>query len=425
MKALMSFLNQSYTCFHAIYQLQMKLEQAGFIQLYEENKWEIELGGKYYVIKNGSSIIAFQIPKEVNTPTCSIIASHSDSPCYKLKPNMTLQDMRNDYTRLNTEPYGGMLHYTWFDRPLGVAGRIFVEEGDMVHEQLVALDQTLVIPSVAIHMNRSNEFSPNAQVDLLPIFSESSTAFEDKLSLCAKGKKILSHDLFLYNKEEACLGGANQEYILSGRLDDLECAYLSIDALVNATPSSIAVAAIFNNEEVGSRSSNGADSSFLIDILTRIAQALSLDFYSLMSQSFMVSADNAHAVHPNHPEKSDMSNAVYMNKGIVIKHQAGLSYTTDGYSEAIFKKICQMAQVPYQDYTNRSDIRGGSTLGAISQSHFSIPSVDIGLAQLAMHSCYETAGTQDVIYMKQVFQQFYEISIQKEKGKSILKIFKK
>lgn len=418
----MSFLNQSYTCFHAIRQLQIKLEQAGFIQLYEENQWSIDAGGKYYVIKNGSSIIAFQIPKEVNQPTCAIIASHSDSPCYKLKPNMTLQDMRNHYTRLNTEPYGGMLHYTWLDRPLGVAGRIFTEEADSISEQLVELDQTLVIPSVAIHMNRSSEFSPNPQVDLLPIFAESATTFEETLSLCAKGKTILSHDLFLYNKEEACLGGANQEYILSGRLDDLECAYLSIDALVNATPSSIAIAAIFNNEEVGSRSSNGADSSFLMDVLTRIAQALSLDFYALMAQSFMVSADNAHAVHPNHPEKSDTSNAVYMNKGIVIKHQAGLSYTTDGYSEAIFKKLCQMAQVPYQDYTNRSDVRGGSTLGAIAQSHLSIPSVDVGLAQLAMHSCYETAGTQDVIYMKKVFQQFYETSIQKEKSQAIFKL---
>lgn len=418
----MSFLNQSYTCFHAVHQLQMKLEQAGFIRLYEENQWSIDAGGKYYVIKNGSSIIAFQIPKEINQPTCAIIASHSDSPCYKLKPNMTLQDMRNHYTRLNTEPYGGMLHYTWLDRPLGVAGRIFTEEGDSISEQLVELDQTLVIPSVAIHMNRSSEFSPNPQVDLLPIFAESATTFEETLSLCAKGKTILSHDLFLYNKEEACLGGANQEYILSGRLDDLECAYLSIDALVNATPSSIAIAAIFNNEEVGSRSSNGADSSFLMDVLTRIAQALSLDFYALMAQSFMVSADNAHAVHPNHPEKSDTSNAVYMNKGIVIKHQAGLSYTTDGYSEAIFKKLCQMAQVPYQDYTNRSDVRGGSTLGAIAQSHLSIPSVDVGLAQLAMHSCYETAGTQDVIYMKKVFQQFYETSIQKEKSQAIFKL---
>ena len=421
----MSFLNQSYTCFHAIQQLQIKLEQAGFTNLHEENQWQVELGGKYYVIRNGSSIIAFQIPKEMNQPTCSIVASHSDSPCYKLKPNMTLQDMRNHYTRLNTEPYGGMLHYTWFDRPLGIAGRVFVEEGDTISEQLVQLDQTLVIPSVAIHMNRSNEFSPNPQVDLLPIFSESDTSFEKKLSEYVDGKIILSHDLFLYNKEEACLGGANQEYILSGRLDDLECAYLSVDALVNATPSGIAIAAIFNNEEVGSRSSNGADSSFLMDVLTRIAQSLSLDFYSLMSQSFMVSADNAHAVHPNHPEKSDTSNAVYMNKGIVIKHQAGLSYTTDGYSEAVFKKICQMSQVPYQDYTNRSDMRGGSTLGAISQSHFSIPSVDVGLAQLAMHSCYETAGTQDVIYMKQVFQQFYETSIQKEKNKVILKSSRK
>lgn len=418
----MSFLNQSYTCFHAVHQLQMKLEQAGFIQLYEENQWSIDAGGKYYVIKNGSSIIAFQIPKETDQFTCAIIASHSDSPCYKLKPNMTLQDMRNHYTRLNTEPYGGMLHYTWLDRPLGVAGRIFTEEDDSISEQLVELDQTLVIPSVAIHMNRSSEFSPNPQVDLLPIFAESATTFEETLSLCAKGKTILSHDLFLYNKEEACLGGANQEYILSGRLDDLECAYLSIDALVNATPSSIAIAAIFNNEEVGSRSSNGADSSFLMDVLTRIAQALSLDFYALMAQSFMISADNAHAVHPNHPEKSDTSNAVYMNKGIVIKHQAGLSYTTDGYSEAIFKKLCQMAQVPYQDYTNRSDVRGGSTLGAIAQSHLSIPSVDVGLAQLAMHSCYETAGTQDVIYMKRVFQQFYETSIQKEKSKAIFKL---
>ena len=226
-----------------------------------------------------------------------------------------------------------------------------------------------------------------------------------------KQNNILSTDLFLYNKEEAQIVGSKKEYLFSSRLDDLECAYICVDSLIKAKNQNIAVCAVLNNEEVGSVAANAADSSFVQDVLERIASSFQLDFKILLANSLLVSADNAHAVHPNHPEKSDLTNMVYMNEGIVIKHQAGLKYTTDGLSEAIFKKMCKDLGILYQDYTNRSDQRGGSTLGAILQSHISIPSIDIGLAQLAMHSTVELAGVKDIEYMLRALIKYYESKV--------------
>lgn len=410
MEKLIKFLNSSYTCFHAIHNLEKELINVGFIKLDEGAIWKIEPGKNYYIIRNTSSIIAIKVPNKIEEIGFNIVASHSDSPCYKLKPNATINDVRNNYTKLNTEGYGGMIASTWFDRPLGIAGRVFVEKNNTIEEELVTLDETLVIPNVAIHLSKDQLLNP--QVDMLPLFGDANNSFEDLLSKYVSGN-VLSTDLFLYNKEKATLAGINNEYLMSGRLDDLECAYTSLEALINSKPKNVAVCAVFNNEEVGSTSANGADSQFLIDTLIRVANALSLDIYQMLAKSFIVSADNAHAVHPNHPEKSDLTNMVYMNKGVVIKHQASLRYTTDAYSEAIFKKICKLANVPYQDYTNRSDMRGGSTLGAISQSHLSIPSIDIGLAQLAMHSIYETCGVKDLEYMVKALVNFYNVKFEK------------
>ena len=411
MKDLMNYLDNSYSAFHAIKNLEEKLINSGFIKLEENESWKIEENKNYYVIRNTSSIIAFKVPTNSKKLGFNIVASHSDSPSYKIKPNATIKDLRNDYAKLNTETYGGPLTYTWLDRPLGIAGRVFVENENTLTEELVNLDDTIIIPSVAIHLNRTNEFNPNPQIDMLPLIGDANTSFEDMLKKQLQDKKILSTDLFLYNKEKAMLIGANKEYLASSRIDDLECAYISMDALINSNPKNITICAVFNNEEVGSRSANGAASTFLKDTTERISKALNKDILELLANSFIISSDNAHALHPNHPEKSDPTNMVYMNKGIVVKHQAGLNYTTDALSEAIFKKICILADVPYQYYTNRSDQRGGGTLGAISQTQLSIPSVDIGLPQLAMHSTYETCGVKDVEHLKNALTKFYSVKL--------------
>ena len=407
MKDLMNYLDNSYSAFHAVKNLEEKLVNKGFKKLEENEKWNLEENNSYYVIRNTSSIIAFKVPEIKGTLGFNIVASHSDSPSYKIKPNATMKELRNDYAKLNTETYGGPITYTWLDRPLGIAGRVFVENEKSLTEELVNLDDTIIIPSVAIHLNRSGEFNPNPQVDMLPLIGDANTTFDDMLKKQLNDKPIISTDLFLYNKEKAMLLGANKEYLASSRIDDLECAYISMDALINTEAKNVTICAVFNNEEVGSRSANGAASTFLKDTTERISKALNKDILEMLANSFIISSDNAHALHPNHPEKADPTNMVYMNKGIVVKHQAGLNYTTDALSEAIFKKICKLANVPYQDYTNRSDQRGGGTLGAISQTQLSIPSVDIGLAQLAMHSTYETCGVKDIDYMMKALSKFY------------------
>ena len=409
MRDLMNYLDNSYSAFHAVKNLEEKLVNKGFKKLEENKKWNLEENNSYYVIRNTSSIIAFKVPEIKGTLGFNIVASHSDSPSYKIKPNATMKDLRNDYAKLNTETYGGPITYTWLDRPLGIAGRVFVENEKSLTEELVNLDDTIIIPSVAIHLNRSGEFNPNPQVDMLPLIGDADTTFEDMLKKKLQDKQIISTDLFLYNKEKAMLLGANKEYLASSRIDDLECAYISMDALINTEAKNVTICAVFNNEEVGSRSANGAASTFLKDTTERISKALNKDILEMLANSFIISSDNAHALHPNHPEKADPTNMVYMNKGIVVKHQAGLNYTTDALSEAIFKKICKLAEVPYQDYTNRSDQRGGGTLGAISQTQLSIPSVDIGLAQLAMHSTYETCGVKDVDYTTKALAKFYSV----------------
>lgn len=418
MKELFDFLNKSYTAFHAIKNLEEMLKKNDFIKLDNQSNWVLEKGKNYYQIKNASSIIAFKIPNSLEKIGFNIVASHSDSPTYKIKPNATIMDVKNNYIKLNTEGYGGMIAYSWMDRPLGIAGRIFEEEEDKIVEKLICFDETITIPSLAIHLNRSGEFKGNPQIDMLPLFG-SRKKFEDILK--KYGKNVIAHDLFLYNKEEAKLIGADEEYIFSSRLDDLECAYTSMVSLIHSNPKNISICAVFNNEEVGSRSNNGADSTILKDVLDQICECLHLNIYQTLASSFIISADNAHAVHPNHPEKTDATNCVYMNQGIVIKHQAGLSYTTDALSEAIFKKMCKSAEVSYQDYTNRSDERGGSTLGAISLSHISIPSVDIGLAQLAMHSIMETAGLTDAKQMIKVLTKFYNMQIYQENNNFFIK----
>ena len=327
----------------------------------------------------------------------------------------------NNYVTLNVEKYGGMLMAPWFDRPLSVAGRVIVKDGNTLKPVLLNVDRNLcLIPNLAIHMNRNanNGISYNPQKDMIPLFGE--IASKDKFDQIIANEAgvaiedIISTDLFLYNRECGTIWGADNEFISSPRLDDVMCAYSCMKALIeenNENKSSVNVCAVFDNEEVGSTTKQGADSSFLSDVLSRIvmcSEKTEEDFIRACAASFMLSADNAHAVHPNYKEKADPTNRPYMNKGIVIKYNANQKYTTDAISAAIFKEICRKAEVEVQSYVNRSDIPGGSTLGNISNSHISLNTVDIGLAQLAMHSPYETAGVKDTENMIKAVKTFYE-----------------
>ena len=418
-KKLIDFIRQSPTCFHAVDTIKRELKD--FVPLQEQEKWCLAPGGKYYVVRNQSSIIAFTLPK---TPFSAfqLIANHSDSPTFKIKENAEVE-VRGKYIQLDTERYGGMIMSSWFDRPLSVAGRALVRDEHGVRTVLVNLDKDMaIIPNVAIHTNReiNNGYKYNAAVDTYPLWGteQAKGTFRAQIAQAAgvKEEDLLGADLFLYNRMEGKIWGVKEEFVSAPRLDDLECAFSSVEALKAAAEGNHAnVCCVFDNEEVGSTTKQGADSTFLNDVLRRILLSLGRDeedFYTVLANSFMLSADNAHAMHPNHPEFSDPLNCTAMNQGIVIKFNANQKYTTDGVSEAVFHHICEKAGVPVQHYANRSDMAGGGTLGNISGSHISINTLDIGLAQLAMHSCYETAGAMDVDHMINGMRAFYETDIQ-------------
>lgn len=418
-KAMLEFIEQSPSCFHAIGNLTKELEKAGYKELAEKDVWKIAKGGSYYVTRNDSSLIAFCLPKG-EAKGFHMVASHSDSPTFKIKENPEMA-VENHYVKLNTEKYGGMILSTWLDRPLSVAGRVAVREKDGIVTKLVNIDKDLlVIPNVAIHMNRdmNKGVEYNPQVDMLPLFSavdeEEKGGFLEMLAKAADvaSEDILGHDLFLYVRDKGRIIGGKEEYVLSPKLDDLQCAYVSVQALLESKPKDyINVCAVFDNEEVGSGTRQGADSTFLEDVLVRISEALDMsrgDYARLVADSFLISADNAHAVHPNHPEKADPTNRPFLNGGIVIKYHGSQKYTTDAVSGAKMKDWCDKAGVPCQTYANRSDIAGGSTLGNISTAHVSVASVDIGLPQLAMHSAVETGGVKDTEYALKALKVFYE-----------------
>lgn len=417
---LLSFIKACPSAFHTVSTVSKALDDNGFIRLSECDEWNIEQGGSYYVTRNQSSVIAFRIPNKKAPLPFMIAAAHSDSPSFKIKHDP--ESDTSGYIRINTEKYGGMLCSTWFDRPLSCAGRVTVIKDGKVKGTLVDLERDLfMIPSVAIHMNRNaNEGATyNAAIDMQPICG--STATKGKfMSLIADAcecdvESIASTELFLYPNQDGSVWGIDNEFISSPRLDDLQCVYSGLVAITSATPTdAIPMLMVSDNEEVGSSTKQGADSTFLHDTVARINRALGGNCDSLsriIASSFMVSADNAHAIHPNHPEYADKCNAPIMNEGIVIKHSASQSYTTDAISAAIFESICKKADVPVQHFTNRSDMRGGSTLGNISSTQLSINTVDIGLPQLAMHSCYETAGVKDTEYLIKAITSLYESSV--------------
>ena len=405
-KCFIDFISESPSAFHAVHTICYELETAGFARLAEH--------------RNRSAVIAFTIPEDGFTHF-QIVASHSDSPTFKLK-HTAEETVCGQFTRLNVERYGGMIMSTWLDRPLSIAGRVLVKDGNALRTELVDLDRdAMLIPNMPIHFNRevNDGYKFNAQADMLPLYGDAAakgSLTAELAKLCGEEpENIVASDLFLYPRTPGSIWGAKDEFFSSPRIDDLECAYTSLHAFLSSKPQGhINVFAVMDNEEVGSGSKQGADSTFLTDTLERAAASLNVTgsaFRVMLASSFMVSADNAHAVHPNHPEKYDATNRCFMNGGVVIKHNANQKYTTDAVSCAIFETICSRAGVPVQHFANRSDILGGSTLGNIANAHASMNTVDIGLAQLAMHSSYETAGCADVEHMMNALEAMYDTDI--------------
>ncbi len=417
----LSFVAASPTAFQAADETAKKLKEAGFVPLMEHECWPLVPGGRYFVTRNRSAIIAFVVPED-GFSHFQIVSSHSDSPTFKLKPHAESASAGH-YVRLNVERYGGMILSTWMDRPLSIAGRAIVRENGQLVTKLVDFGRDAVlIPNMPIHFNRdiNNGYAFNPQVDLLPIYGDENAngTLSAHIAQAAGAKEddVVSSDLFLYCRTPGSIWGASGEFFSCPRIDDLECAYTSLKAFLSAEAKGhVNVYAMFDNEEVGSGSKQGADSTFLEDVLFRVSAAFGRDDASAraaLASSFMVSADNAHAVHPNHPEKYDEQNRTFMNSGVVIKHNANQKYTTDAVSDAIFSEICARAGVPVQHFSNRSDVPGGSTLGNIANAHVSMNTVDIGLAQLAMHSSYETAGVRDIDFMIHALTSFYTTHIQ-------------
>ncbi len=399
MKELLHFLNTSYTAYHATANACAFLEEHGFTALDETQSWDLKEGGKYFVTRGASSVIAFSLGKG----SFKIVASHTDSPCLKLKDNA---EMKGTFTRLNAEPYGGGLWYTFFDRPLKIAGRIVTEENGVLQSKLFTSDYNVVIPSLAIHMNReaNEKFSPDPQTDLLPL-----------LSLGEKDPEAdgIAKDLYAVPADEPFVSGADGEFITSPRVDNLTSVFSSLRALCEAE-NGICVAACLDNEEIGSRTRQGAGSDFLKSVLKRIALCRGIseeDFLRAAAGSFLISLDNAHSVHPNRPEKCDPTNRAVMGGGIVIKAHAGGAYTTDAMTAAVIRTVFDRAGVKHQNFFNRSDMRSGSTLGAISLGQIGIPSADLGIAQLAMHSAAETFAKADYEELEKGLKAFYRCKL--------------
>ena len=419
-KNMLDFIDRSPTAYHTADNIAKALTEAGFTRLDEGKRWQTEEGGRYFTVRNSSSVIAF-IKGKAGAPFM-ICSSHSDFPAFKVK-----EEENGVYVRLSTEKYGGMIMYSWFDRPLSVAGRVIVREGGALSERLLNIDRDLlVIPSVAIHLSNdvNNGFAPNPAIDLLPLFSLDKGATLRSLiasELSVSEESIISHDLFLYAREKGKLIGKDSEFILSPRIDNLECVYAALSAfLCSEKTEETKVLAVFDNEEVGSETKEGAASAFLSEVLERISEDRE-SYFASASAGLMVSADNAHAKHPAHPELSDKASSPLLGGGVVIKYNANKRYATDAVSSALFEEISISANAKIQAYRNRADKIGGSTLGSIATTKVSIPTVDIGLSELAMHSAVETAAVSDLSDMISALTKFYSVTIRRENGKIVVK----
>lgn len=426
---LCSFISECPSPFHTVRAIGERLERAGFLRLSEVDSWRIERGGRYYTTRNDSSIIALRVGEHVDVPCFRMVSSHSDSPTYKVKDVPELEGP-GAYVRINVEGYGGLIDRTWLDRPLSIAGRALVQDKDVLRSYLIApSEDLLLIPSVAIHQDRevNKGGALNRQIDMCPLFSAGELGQGGFGAMVAQAlgvdpERIMGHDLMLVNRQPAVVWGAAGEFVSGPRLDDLQCAHASLQAFLQTSDEQgICVYTCLNNEEVGSGTMQGALSTFVPQTLRRICDGLasedglcaSTDLYArALARSLLVSCDNAHAVHPNHPELYDTNNRVWLNQGVVIKESAAQRYTTDAVSRSVFKLLCRRADVPVQAFANRSDSPGGSTLGNLLVRNASMSAVDVGLPQLAMHSSYETAGVLDTFYLLRALREFYDTPLQ-------------
>ena len=437
---LLDFINKGKTAFQSAYEIKSILDKQGYSEIKEEDKWDLKKGGKYYVIKNDSAVIAFEIGTgEIEKDGFRLIGAHTDSPGFRIKPNPEML-VEGQYLKLNTEVYGGPILSTWFDRPLSIAGRVTLKGENPFKPKVKLIDVNkpiLIIPNLAIHMNRNiNEgYSYNKQRDTLPLLTIANNDYSENeslnivvnkfekdgylLKLIAETlkvdyKDILDFDLFLYEYAEGMLIGAHDEFISCGRLDDLWMVFAGLKALINSNEiKGTKVLVALDNEEIGSLTAQGANSSILENILERITLGLKKereDFKRALSNSIMISADLAHAIHPNYTEKCDPTSKPMLGKGPVLKIAAGGSYSTDSYASAVFKSICEKAGVPCQVFVNRSDLRGGTTIGPITASKLNIPVIDMGAPVLSMHSIRELASVKDNEYTIKAFTEFFTVN---------------
>ena len=419
---LLGFIGECPSMFHTATAIGKRLTAAGFTYLPETQPWSIEQGGAYYTTRNNSSVIAFKVATSLDNYHFQITASHGDSPTFKVKSNAELAGPGSS-RRLNVEVYGGTIDYTWFDRPLNIAGRVMVRNSSRVESRLYESTKPLaLIPSMPPHIQRdiNQQFSPNRQVDLCPLFSAGALGktpldaiVADELGITESD--IVARDLFLVNRQQPCIWGAADEFASAAKFDDLACGHTALEAFLAAkNDRAITVFACFDNEEVGSNTKQGAMSTLLADTLSRLNAALGYsteDLRCAIAKSMLVSCDNAHAVSPNHPERFDEGNRVFLNQGIVVKEAANQKYCTDAFSRAVFCAICDNAEIPYQTFANRSDSPGGSTLGNLSNTQVSMHGVDVGLPQLAMHSSFETIGVRDVALATRALSAFYNADL--------------
>ncbi len=410
--SMLQYIQKSPDCFHAVENLRQRLVGEGYTQL-TAGEWSLTPGGKYFITKNGSSLLAFRVPQ--GAPTGFVLtASHSDSPCFRLRDHA---ELAGEFVRLSAERYGGMINDCWLDRPLSAAGRVLVRRDNGLETRLVDLKKDMaLIPRVAIHLNRdgNNGTKYNPAQDLVALYAggEQKGCFDREIAAAAgcQPEDIVARDLFLYNNQPGTVWGPAGEFLSAPRLDDLACVFACTQGFLAARETTaIPVLCVFDNEEIGSETKQGAASAFLPETLQAIVNALGLtdgDYRRLVANSFLLSCDNGHARHPNHPELADANEAPVLNGGVVVKHSP--RYATDAVSAAAFQELCRRAQVPTQHYANRPDQAGGATLGNIANTKLPVNTVDIGMAQLAMHSCFETMGSHDVAHFVRAVTACYE-----------------
>lgn len=423
---LVDFLYDSPSACHGVKATQKILDENGFIEIKETDKWDLQAKGKYYVIKNDSALIAFEVGTgDIEETGLRLIGAHTDVPGFRIKPNPQMIS-EGKYVKLNTEVYGGPILHTWFDRPLSIAGKVSLKGASPLKPEtrLVNINKPLlIIPSLAIHMNREvNEgFKINRQVDTLPLLGLINDKLEKEdylMNILAEELKvnkedILNFELGLYEYEKGMLIGMNEELISSGRFDDLWMVYAGIKALVDSRENEATKVMIcIDNEEIGSLTAEGANSTLLNNILERIALGLGKDregYYRALANSIMISADLAHAVHPNLGDKHDPTNRPVLESGPVLKIAASGSYSTDSFNGAVFAGVCEAAGVPFQKFVNRSDVRGGTTIGPVTAANLTIPVIDMGAPVLGMHSIRELASVKDNYYTIKAFTEFFSL----------------